>query len=128
MKLLKNVINKWKNSLVKQIKRIKTEHLVKEYFKNNVLFLSFLLTSVFNSTMLRFFCMHSIENYLSWKAVLADTIVVMIIGAFGYLIKPKNRFVYYFCASAFLTAICTINSAYYTFYTSFASISMLLSD
>ncbi len=125
MKLLKNVINKWKNSLVKQIKRIKTEHLVKEYFKNNVLFISFLLTSVFNSTMLRFFCMHSIENYLSWKAVLADTIVVMIIGAFGYLIKPKNRFVYYFCASVFLTAICTINSAYYTFYTSFASISML---
>ena len=125
MKKFKNAFKKWKNNFIKKMEIIKRDHLVKEYFKNNILFLTFVGTSVFNSTMLRFFCMHSIENYLSWKAILADTIVVMFIGAFGYLIKPKNRFIYYFGFSVFLTAICTINSAYYTFYTSFASISML---
>ena len=69
--------------------------------------------------------MHTVENYLSWKAVLADTIVVTAIGAFGYLFKPKNRFAYYMSFNVFLTAICMINSVYYTFYTSFASVSML---
>ena len=69
--------------------------------------------------------MHSIENFLSWKAVLADTAVVIAIGSFGYLLKPKNRFTYFILLNIFLTAICVVNSVYYTFYTSFASISML---
>ena len=125
MKRIKIAFNKLKTNTIKKIKKIKRDHLIREYFKNNVLFLTFVITMVINSTILRFFCMHSIENYLSWKAVLADTVVVMIIGSFGYLIKPKNRFIYYMGFAIFLTAICMINSVYYTFYTSFASISML---
>ncbi|MBR2827655.1 MAG: LTA synthase family protein, partial [Bacilli bacterium] len=54
-----------------------------------------------------------------------DSIIVIFVGAFGYLIKPKNRFSYYLGFTIFFTAICMINSVYYTFYTSFASISML---
>ena len=125
MKRIKIGFNKLKNNLIKKCKKIKKEHLVREYFKDNVLFVTFVVTAVLNSTILRFFCMHSLENYLSWKAILADTIIAMTIGAFGYLIKPKNRFAYYISFNIFLTAICMINSVYYTFYTSFASISML---
>ena len=125
MKIVKNAWNKLKNNTLKKIKRIKKEHLIREYFKNNILFLSFVGVSILNSTLLRFFCMHSIDNYLSWKAILADTFVVCFIGSFGYLLKPKNRFSYYIGFCIFLTAICMINSVYYTFYTSFASISML---
>jgi len=125
MKRIKIGFNKLKNSFIKKCKKIKKEHLVREYFKDNILFVTFVVTAVLNSTILRFFCMHSLENYLSWKAVLADTIIAMAIGAFGYLIKPKNRFAYYISFNIFLTAICMINSVYYTFYTSFASISML---
>ena len=125
MKFLKNAINKWKNNTIKKIKKIKKERLIHEYFKNNILFLSFVIINVVNATALRMFCMHSIENYLSWKAILADTIIVTAVGAFGYLIKPKNRFQYFITFTAFFTAICMINSVYYTFYTSFASISML---
>ena len=125
MKKIKRNVSKIKNNLVKKVKQMRKDHVVREYFKNNVLFVTFLITGVVNSTLLRFLCMHSVENYLSWKAVLADTIVVMTIGAFGYLIKPKNRFAYYMSFCIFLTAICMINSVYYTFYTSFASISML---
>lgn len=125
MKRIKIVVNEAKDKIVSLAKKIKKEHLIKEYFKNNILFLTFVIAGVLSSTILRFFCMHTVENYLSWKAVLADTIVVTAIGAFGYLFKPKNRFAYYMSFNIFLTAICMINSVYYTFYTSFASVSML---
>ena len=125
MKAIKHSLNKLKKRIIKEINRIKTEHLVQEYFKNNVLFVTFVATAVINSTALRFFCMHSLENYLSYKAILADTVFAMFIGSFAYLIKPKNRFNYYLAFCIFLAAICIVNSAYYTFYTSFASISML---
>ena len=125
MKRVKIIWKKILNNSVQFFHRMKKEHLIREYFKNNVLFLSFVGMSVLISTLLRFFCMHSIDNYLSWKAILADTFVVSTIGSFGYLLKPKNRFPYYFGFCIFFTAICMINSVYYTFYTSFASISML---
>ena len=125
MKIVKNTFKKIKDEIIKKIKIIKRDHLIKAYMKNNILFLSFVIFMVINATLLRFLCMHSIDNYLSWKAVLADTTIAVFIGAFGYLFKPKNRFAYYMTFTIFLTAICMINSVYYTFYTSFASISML---
>ena len=69
--------------------------------------------------------MHTLENFLSIKAIIADMMIVVVIGAFGYLFKPKNRFAYFLTCNIFLSAICMINSIYYTFYTSFASVSML---
>lgn len=125
MKWIKFNAKKLFKKLSNKVSRIKKEHLIKEYFKNNVLLITFLITVVLNSTILRFFCMHSIENYLSVKAILADLIIALFIGSFAYLFKPKNRFTYLFICNIFLTAICMINSVYYTFYTSFASVSML---
>ena len=125
MKRIKIGFNKFINNAKRGIKRIKTEHLIKAYFKDNMLFVTFIITVVLNSTMLRFFCMHTLENYLSFKAILADLTVAVIIGSFGYLFKPKNRFTYYLVFDIILSAICMINSAYYTFYTSFASVLML---
>lgn len=125
MKIVKRGIDNLIKNTKEFIERVKTEHLIREYFKNNVLFVTFVATAVINSTLLRFFCMHTVENFLSWKAILADLTVVTAIGSFGYLFKPKNRFSYYLGFNIFLTAICIINSVYYTFYTSFASVSML---
>ena len=125
MKRIKIVFNQIKNNIIKNIKKMKKEHIIKSYIKNNKLFLAFVIICVINSTVLRFFCMHSIENNLSWRAVLADLVITTLAGSFGYLLKPKNRFIYYFCFCIFFSGICMINSVYYTFYTSFASISML---
>ena len=125
MKRIKIAYNKIKDKVVKKAKEIKNGHLIREYFKNNILFVTFVITGVLSSTILRFFCMHTIENYLSFKAILADLVVASAIGSLGYLFKPKNRFPYYMTMNIFLTAICMINSVYYTFYTSFASVSML---
>ena len=125
MKKLKVSIKKLKDKTKRYIKRVKEEHLVREYLKNNILFLTFVITGVLCSTLLRFFCMNTWENYLSIKPIIADLAVVIAIGSFGYLFKPRHRFNYYMTMNIVLTAICMINSVYYTFYTSFASISML---
>lgn len=125
MKNLKNSLNRLMESLKNNLKRIKEEHLIREYIKNNVLFLTFVITCVINSTMLRLFCINSAENYLAVAPILADLAIVTIVGGLGYLLKPKNRFGYYLGFSIFFSAICLINSIYYTYYTSFASVSML---
>lgn len=125
MKRIKKGFKDLIESIKDYLNRVRKDHLIKKYFQDNVIFLVFVFTVVLNSTVLRFFCMHSIENYLSFKAILADATVAVIIGSFGYLCKPKNRFYYYLVFDIILSAICMINSAYYTFYTSFASVSML---
>lgn len=125
MKMIKNVFKNLKDKLVKSINTIRKEHLISEYAKQNILFIVFVITGVINASLLRAFCMPTIESILSIQAILADTAVVIIIGSFGYLFKPKHRFTYYIIFNIFLTLICTINSVYYTYYTSFASLSML---
>lgn len=125
MKNIKNKLGKLKINIKKNIKKIKEEHLIREYIRHNVLFIVFVITCVINSTVLRFFCMHTLENYLSIKPIIADLAIIIIIGSFGYLLKPKNRFTYFLGFNIFFSAICMINSVYYTFYTSFASVSML---
>ena len=90
-----------------------------------LLFLTFVITCVINSTMLRFFCINSVENYLAIAPILADLAIVVIVGGLGYLLKPIDRFAYFMGFSIFFSAICLINSIYYTYYTSFASVSML---
>ena len=125
MKHVKNWIKTIKRNVSKNVKNARDNHIINAYCKNNVLFLTFVITCVLNATLLRFLTMHTIENYLSIKAIMADSAILIIVGAFGYLIKPKNRFTYYMFFEIFFTAICVINSVYYTFYTSYASVSML---
>lgn len=125
MKNIKNKFSKLKKNIKKYLKRVKEEHLINKYIKNNILFITYVITCVLNSTMLRFFCMHTLENYLAIKPIIADLAIIIIAGSFGYLFKPKNRFTYFLVLDIFFSAICMINSIYYTFYTSFASVSML---
>jgi len=106
---LKEKLKKWKNS-------------IKEYVKANVLFLSFVVFSVINSSLLRFF---TVQNYFSINPILADLAVVLIIGSFSYFIKPKRRFIYFISWICLFTLLCIINSMYYTNYISFSSISLL---
>lgn len=122
---MKKRIIRYKEKFVKYMKRVKDEHLIKQYLKNNTLFVTFVLTCLFNSTVLRFFTMHTLENYLSIKPIIADLMILVLYGSFGYLFKQKNRFAYLMIGEIFFSAICMINSIYYTFYTSFASVSML---
>ncbi len=122
---MKKKIVKVKDKLLNFIKRIKNEKLISKSIKENRLFIVYVIACVLNSTLLRFFTIPTLENYLSFKTIIADIAVVTIIGSFSYLFKGKKRYIYLLIWATIFTVICTINSAYYTFYTSFASVSML---
>lgn len=114
--------------LMKEFKKDPKKFIKKRYkrFKKacvrNKDFVAFVAVSVLNSTILRFVTVH---NYFAIKPFLADLSVVLFIGAFGFLIKPKRRNAYFIGFNIFLTLICFINSIYYTFYSSFSSVSLL---
>lgn len=123
LKINKTVKKEWKE-LKKNPKKYgkKTIKRLKKSCRENKDFLAFVIISVLSPTLLRFVTVH---NYFAVKPFLADLSVVLIIGAFGFLIKPKRRNAYYIGFNIFLTLICFINSIYYTFYSSFSSVSLL---
>ena len=94
----------------------------KDYLKTNVLFVTFVITSILNEILLRTF---TVKNTFELKPVIADIAIVLLVGAIGYFIKPKHQFKYFFTWSIIFTALCLINSMYYTNYVSFASFSLL---
>ena len=94
----------------------------KTYLKTNILFMTFVGTSVINGCLLRFL---TVKNYFDIRPIIADLAIVLIIGALGYFIKPKHQFKYFFTWSIVFTVLCVVNSMYYTNYVSFASFSLL---
>ncbi|MEG1351238.1 MAG: LTA synthase family protein [Bacilli bacterium] len=118
-KNIKKWINKGKNFLNK------LQVNIKKYILENILFCSFLILSVLIGFLLRLFTLGVSGAFVSFKPFLADLVVVSIIGAFGYLFKPKKRIYYYLGWNIFFTFICVLNSVYFTFYSSFSSISLL---
>lgn len=98
---------------------------IREYVKNNIIFFVLIITSVFNALLLRYFTIHTLENFLNIGPVMADLAIVTIFASLCYLMKPKNRFPYLFVLSFIFSLICVINSIYYTYYRSFSSISLL---
>lgn len=100
----------------------KISFYIKRYFKTNILFITFFLSSVINACLLRFL---TVKNYFDVSPILADIACVLVIGALGYFIKPKHQFKYYFTWSVVFTLLCLINSVYYTNFLSFTSFSLI---
>ena len=94
----------------------------KKYFSTNILFSSYLLLSILISFTLRLLTVGSV---LIFKPILCDLLIALLLGAFGYFIKPKNQFKYFFIVLCFFTFLAIGNSLYYTFYKSFLSISLI---
>ena len=89
-----------------------------EYIATNRLFISYVLISLLGLILIRYF---TIGNALSFKTFIVDFGLVLILGSFGYLFKPKNQFRYFFIILIIFTTMEMVNSIYYTFYYSFAS-------
>jgi len=94
----------------------------KQYISTNKQFIAFVISSVINACLLRFFTVH---NYFAIKPLLADFAIVLILGSFVYLFKAKKQFTYLMVMSVLLNIICIVNSLYYTYYMSFASFSLI---
>ena len=59
--------------------------------------------------------------------LITDLGIILVLGAIGYFIKPKNQFKYFFSLICIFCLMAIINSIYYVFYTSFASFGELAS-
>ena len=92
------------------------------YLFTNRLFITFVLFTLLETIIIR---KNTIRNILDYKPFICDLALLIIIGSFGYLIKPKKRFRYFFVWMLIITTMCVVNSIYYIFYTSFASFSLV---
>jgi len=95
---------------------------VVQYVATNRLFITYVLISMIGLMLIRNF---TVGNMFSFKTFIVDLALVLILGSFGYLAKPKNQFKYFFVILLVFTVIEMINSIYYTFYYSFASLGEL---
>lgn len=110
-----------KTFVINRIKAIK-KYNYKQYRKTNILFFSTIISLVINDVILRAM---TVGNVFDFKPILGDLAVLLLVLAPAYFIKPRKRIIYYSIASILLTAVCIINSIYYTYYSSFASVSLL---
>lgn len=94
----------------------------KKYISTNVLFCSYVLISILMSTVLRTL---TLGNLFAVRPFLTDLAFIIFVGSFGYFIKPKKQFNYYFVLLLFTTFLCLVNSIYYQFYLSYVSVSLI---
>ena len=104
-----------------QEKRIKK--ILLKIKENYLLIVIFTLTNTINGLLLRLI---TIKNGLRVSAILMDTGILLILSTLSLLFKSKKkRTKYLFISSIIATLVCLINSIYYHYYSSFASISLL---
>ena len=96
-----------------------------EIIKNNSVFFTYIITSLFIGIVLRYFTIHTLENLFLLKPILGDLAIIILLGSISFILKEKNRFPYLLTLSIIFTIICIANSIYYTFYTSFVSVSLI---
>ena len=124
---MKNKLEKFKKYLNLIYKKSKSK--LKKTLKKTILFLKtnlmveiFLIVSVINGILLRYF---TVKNVFDIKPILGDLTFALAISSFAYLIKQKKQ-IWYLLIWCFIFSItCFINCTYYSNYISFASFSML---
>ena len=88
------------------------------YFLTNKIFVAYVVLALIGTIIARFF---SFGHTFYLKAHVTDLALILLIGLFGYLFKPKNRYKYFLVWLIIFCAIELINVIYYEFFTSFAS-------
>lgn len=93
------------------------------FFKEVPLLFCFIVTALFNTLLLRIL---TVGNFTYLKPLFADLGMLFLFSSFMFLFKTdKGRKRYLVFLSLFTSIICIIHSVYYTYYDSFASISLL---
>ena len=92
------------------------------FIKNYKLFIIFFLLSLLIGFLSRGF---TVGWRFRYKAVLSDSLFVIVISSFGQLLRPKTRYKYYFGWLFFFAALAVANTIYYGFYKSFINIELI---
>ncbi len=125
----KSFVSRFKSN-IKEFKENPKQYLIaltkktKRMVLDNRFYFLFVLLNVINGMLLRAFTLGN-GTIFDFDALLADAAFMFAVGSFAFLFNEKGRFIYMFIITTLLTAICVLNSAYYTFYTSFSSISLI---
>mgnify|MGYP002619999411 CR=1 FL=1 len=114
-----------KTEMLKRIKKLKS-FFYKNYirfFRDNPLLLFFVFSILINTLLLRIL---TVKNGLYFKPLFIDFAFILIVSSFMFLLKTdKGRKKFIIGFSLFSTILCIVHSMYYTYYDSFASISLL---
>ena len=116
---IKEYIQVFKKNPKKELHKILKNF--KKIFKENSVFCLYVICTTINASFLRWVTIHN----FSLKPFLADLTFVILLGSFSFIIRPKRRTPYLLFIHIFLTLVCFIHSIYFTFYSSFASVSLL---
>lgn len=124
---IKNTIKKVCNEIKNNPKMFLYKLLsnIKKQIQNNKCFYLFVVVNLINSILLRVFTIGGLDSLFAFSPMMCDLAFLTLLGALGYLMNEKKQIIYYCILGFVLMLLCTINSAYYSFYTSFASVSFL---
>ena len=95
---------------------------IKDFILNNKLFLVYVIFCLLLGLGVRLL---TTGGRVFFKASVSDLIMILIIGSFGYIIKPKNRYRYYLIWMIFIALLCVSNTIYYDFYQSYLSVNLI---
>ncbi|HHT38429.1 MAG TPA: LTA synthase family protein [Mollicutes bacterium] len=104
------------------LKNIKLKFNYKQYVRTNILFFTTTFSLLINAILIRIM---TVGNFLEVKPVVADFAIILVLLSPAYLLKPKKQIIYFTIISILMTTICVINSMYFTYYSSFASVSLI---
>ena len=102
-----------KKRIKENIEKIKSKYLM---------VLSFIIANLINGILLRGV---TVGEPFRIQPLFIDLGLLILISLLSLFFKRKNRPKYFFIISIVLTLVCLINSIYYHYYSSFASISLL---
>ena len=134
MKKIRSKKSNFKNKLVDLVNDVKSNPMgvvleslkrIKLYITTNVFFCLFVLFNLINGVMIRYFSTGNSETLTAFQPFLADLAVVVGLGALGYFMRHRLRVIYWYFITIICTLVCVVNSVYYTFYSSYASVSLL---
>lgn len=111
-----------KKKIINMFKKLRKMFV--SYISTNRLSLSFILLALIETILIRNF---TLGKPFQLMPIAVDFAILFVIVAISYFIKPKKQFNYFMIWLIIITIMCVVNSVYFTFYTNFASFSLLAS-
>ena len=92
-----------------------------KYISKNQLLLLFIIFNLINVISLEL----STIGVITIRGLISNILILLILGSFSLLIKDKHKFKYYIIITFILAILHVINSMYYAFYETYATVSLL---
>ena len=100
---------------------------IKSFVLDNKIFFLFIIVNVVNDMFLRGITFGKLDNLFSIVPILSSVALVTLVLSFVYLFKKEfSKKLYLISITVFLTLLCIINSSYYNYFSSYTSISQLV--